>query len=203
MNHTPTGPEGPVRALYVDFDDFHEGNHRLEILDDLRARIPEFRCTLFTVPGLCSKSWLWNIANTRAWLDLVPHGWMHPTPRECQHWDRARVEQYFFFELMGYPFELRRGFKAPGWQISDATYQVCHENGFWVADQEYNRERRPHGLKVYELGPDSIHGHIGHMGGHNANEIDYLYEEIVAAAVGGARFDFVRRKVQPWQPSIS
>ena len=76
---------------------------------------------------------------------------------------------------------MTKGFKAPGWQISDGMYQALLEEGYWVADQSYNNERRPKELKAYILDSgNKIHGHIGHMGGHNENEIEYLLDTILA-----------------------
>ncbi len=52
---------------------------------------------------------------------------------------------------------------------------ILRHAGYWLADQPYNRARRPEGLAVYELaGPNRIHGHIGHMGGHNDNALELL-----------------------------
>jgi hypothetical protein len=63
------------------------------------------------------------------------------------------------------------GFKAPGWQISDACYHVLKERGWWVADQHLEDQRRPAGLRTYfyEDG-DRWHGHIQDVCGNGLQE---------------------------------
>jgi hypothetical protein len=182
----------------VDLDDFCEPSNSLPLLDQLKRDLPGFVVTLFVVPGLSTPGWLREICTARPWIEIVPHGWFHQTSRECQHWDRMETYAYlrylerFETELAapGSPVELQRGFKAPGWQISDTTLEVLAKEGYWVADQPNNRHRRPRGLRVYELNhPSRIHGHIGHLGGYNPNELS-----LIAGLIRGAPgpFDFVR-----------
>jgi hypothetical protein len=172
------------RPCVLDLDDFCEGNSALIKLDDLRYEIPLLRVTLFMIPGMCTLGWLYHVTQSRPWLQLVPHGWMHTTPRECQLWTEQDARNYLK-QLQPYLDSgmVQRGFKAPGWQISDALFHVLHNEGFWIADQDYNRSRRPHKLRYYELNPNrtditQIHGHIGHMGGHNPNELSLIMSEI-------------------------
>ena len=42
-----------------------------------------------------------------------------------------------------------KGFKAPGWQISDGIYTWLKDHDWWVADQSYNNDRRPNELPAY------------------------------------------------------
>lgn len=112
------------------------------------------------------------------WIDMIPHGFLHPTPREAEHW--TYEEAYWYLEDFMYR-GFTKGFKAPGWQISDDTYRALVDLGYWVADQAYNNDRRPKALKAYILDSgNKIHGHIGHMGGHNTNEIEYLLPHILS-----------------------
>ena len=53
-----------------------------------------------------------------------------------------------------------KGFKAPGWQISDGVYQWLLDHGWWVADQAYNNDRRPKELKAYVNNNGSFYPHI-------------------------------------------
>ena len=153
--------------MICDFDDFSETNHKLDRLHELKAANPLFRCTLFAVPGLGSDGF-W--AGVPDWCELAVHGWLHPDPMECATWGRKRT-----LRLMDEPTVSRffvRGFKAPGWQISDGTYEALLERGFWVADQHLEDHRRPAGLPTYfyEDSPDRWHGHThdvcgnGHRG---------------------------------------
>lgn len=74
--------------------------------------------------------------------------------------------------------DMTKGFKAPGWQISQPMYDILLKYGYWVADQHYNDNRRPKELKVHF--PTEYHYHIGHMGGHNPNEIEMFTGQILS-----------------------
>lgn len=152
--------------IIIDADDFHEGNAKLDILEALHYETGMV-FNLFTVVGLCTPEFFIRVKQI-PYIDMIPHGWLHPTPRECQWWTYREAREYL--EKIE-PFGLTKGFKAPGWQISDGTYSALLERGYWVADQHYNDGRRPKELKVF-FHRDEHHFHIGHMGGHNANEIE-------------------------------
>lgn len=166
----------------VDLDDFCPENHRLPMLEMIRREIPDFKATLFTIMGRCSGTWLQAIEKQYPWLELVPHGWMHDTARECQGWS-AEDMAYYLDRVEDLHPMVEPGFKAPGWQISDGCYQYLKLAGYWVADQAYNDARRPKEIKAYTLEPAGgfvkVHGHIGHMGGHNANELELIVESIL------------------------
>jgi hypothetical protein len=109
---------------------------------------------------------------------------MHPHARECQNWTHSNARVYLSWLCNSGMLEphgpLLKGFKAPGWQISDETFAVLKEAGWFVADQPYNRDRRPQGIRYHELDSGNhIHGHIGHLGGHNANELSLIWDEIM------------------------
>lgn len=164
----------------LDLDDAYPGNDRMDLLCDLKREVPGLKVTLFAIPGRCWSHWVRDMPD---WVEIVPHGWMHGTNRECERWtplDCMRVLERA--ELIGFTV---RGFKAPGWQISDGCYDELDCRGYWVADQPYNNHRRPPGLRAYLLGEPptgvrQIHGHVGHLNGHNANELEYLVPEILA-----------------------
>ena len=176
--------------LIIDLDDFRS-DCKVGTLLALKKAIPNFKVTLFTIPGLCTTDFL-DVWKRETWCSLVPHGLMHPHPRECQEWSYEWSCNY----LSGIePLGLERGFKAPGWQISDGMYQALLERGYWVADQTYNNERRPAALPVYLLDhPSKIHGHLGHLGGHNANELQLILPQIMDHA--GEEFGFVKDNLQ-------
>ena len=74
-----------------------------------------------------------------------------------------------------------KGFKAPGWQISDGIYQWLADHGWWVADQHYNDNRRPVQLPVYHVGDNSVHTHCWDCVGNGVYELyDQLEEQIKA-----------------------
>lgn len=183
-------PQSETITLYtVDADDFCEENSQEEILEAIHAANPSFKITLFVIPFLCSPQFIrkWQ---RKSWVELVPHGLLHPDPRECENWSYEKSKEYL---KTIEPIGLVKGFKAPGWQISDGMYRALLEEGYWVADQAYNNERRPKELKAYILdAPEKLHYHIGHMGGHNANEIA-PYAEYLKVLPG--RFQFVSEAI--------
>jgi peptidoglycan/xylan/chitin deacetylase (PgdA/CDA1 family) len=178
--------------IVVDLDDFTGSMSDIGRLDDMKAEIPDFKATLFTIPGLVTRERLQRIRFAYPWIDLVPHGWMHPTSRECEKWTHAEMRACLAAcDNLGLVDGFTRGWKAPGWLLSDSCYDVLLEQGYWLADQIRNRDRRPSGLKVYELDRrEKIHGHLGHRGGHNDNELEYLVPSLLK--LKNAQFGFVR-----------
>lgn len=170
----------------VDLDDFCEANNDLDLLFQIRAKVPGFKASLFTIPGLCSDAFLDEIRKIE-WIRMYPHGWLHSTPRECQHWSYmdsidylTKIERYGFGKV----------FKAPGWQISDGMYNSLLERGYMVADQAYNDSRRPSGLPAYILDSgEKIHGHIGNMGGENMNSTERIFDQLCSLE---GEFSFIK-----------
>jgi hypothetical protein len=181
-------------VIYVDLDDFHAENTSIELLEELKREIPQFRVTLFAIPRRCPRPFVTRILE-EDWIDLVPHGWDHRTSRECEHWGfRDMSECLKRCQEIGFT---TRGFKAPGWQISNGCYETLRLRGYWVADQEYNNHRRPADLPVYLLdSPDKIHGHIG---GTMDNELSRIMPEILKHR--DEEFGFVRDALR--RPQIS
>ena len=178
--------------MVVDFDDFHEHNHKYERLWELKRARPDFRCTMFAVPGLGSNGF-W--AAVPDWIELAVHGWEHPDPYECAVWSYGRMEQLLDEPVVGTYFV--RGFKAPGWQISDACYSVLLDRGWWVADQPYNDSRRPEGLRVHRLDDgDHWHGHVQDVCG---NGIEETWPALKEAVLGAESFEQVGEAVRPWR----
>jgi hypothetical protein len=188
-----------MMPIIVDLDDLHHGNVEDSIrrLERIREQVPGFLVTLFTIPGrmtLGDLKTVWAIP----WISMVPHGFLHDSSRECEAWSRDRMAAAIdIYQAMGH---MARGFKAPGWQISDGCYEALAAAGYWVADQTYNDSRRPASLPVYLLDNTThkIHGHLGHLGGHNANELEFITPAILAAA--GSEFGFVKDHLQ-WPSS--
>ena len=176
--------------MIVDFDDFHQENHRLDLLHKLHAANPRFRCTLFAVPALGTPAF-WDSLPT--WCELAVHGWRHPDPYECRDWTAPRMRQLMHEPVVVCYFA--RGFKAPGWQISDGCYEALLEEGWWVADQHLEDDRRPAGLPTYfyEDGEDRWHGHIQNVCG---NGLEERWEELLERVRRAEDFQFVSEAVR-------
>ena len=164
-------------VMYLDLDDFCAENSSWDLLVELKSQIPNLKVNLFTIIGRCPVEFIEDMKQI-SWIDMIPHGFMHSTSRECQDWDYATSAAYLDYVDQ---YNLTKGFKAPGWQISDGMYQALLEKEYWVADQAYNNARRPAALKSYILSSvNRIHGHIGHLGGTNLNELSLIMSQIVA-----------------------
>lgn len=173
--------------VICDFDDFDETNHRLDLLHALHDVRVDFRCTLFAVPGRGSYDF-W--ASVPDFCELAVHGWLHPSPHECEQWTADRMRQLLAEPVLDW---FVNGFKAPGWQISDGCYEALLEAGYWVADQHYNDHRRPPGLRVHCEGDgDHWHGHIQNVCG---NGLEERWDELVARVVAADSFQWVSEAV--------
>ena len=162
-----------MSIIIVDADDLMEQSNGLHILYQIKSKIQNFKITLFTIPGLCSDDFL-NQVREIGWIDMVPHGWIHETSRECENWTYEQSIDYLN-KIERYNFT--KGFKAPGWQISDGMYKALLEKGYWVADQMYNNDRRPKELKAYLLDESyKYHYHIPDVCG---NGIKQSFEQII------------------------
>jgi hypothetical protein len=175
--------------LIVDFDDLHETNHRLDLLQELKDANPAFRCTVFAVPARGSDAF-WNALPD--WLELAVHGWLHPDPFECANWDRETM-----LGLMDRkPTRFVEGFKAPGWQISQPCYDALLARDWWVADQPYNDTRRPLGLRVHRLDDgEHWHGHIQNVCG---NGLEETFDRLLPLVTNAETFELISEVVEPW-----
>lgn len=163
--------------MVFDFDDFSEHNHKYERLWALKELRQDFRCTLFAVPGLGSDGFWSDVPD---WIELAVHGWKHPDPYECAVWSRERMERLLDEPVVDRFFV--RGFKAPGWQISDACYRVLVDRGWWVADQHLEDGRRPVGLRAYFYEDGNWHGHVQDVCGNGIEETWLELRDAVRAA---------------------
>ena len=168
--------------MVFDFDDFHQTNHKLDKLQELKDINPLFRCTVFAVPALGADDF-W--ASIPRWVELAVHGWLHPNPYECQDWSAAYLGEVLDTEVVRKFFV--NGFKAPGWQISDGCYEELLRRGWWVADQHLEDERRPEGLRTFFYEDGNWHGHIQDWG---SNGIEETWDELTEAVRNCQRFEF-------------
>ena len=185
--------------MIFDWDDMHDTNHRLDLLNALKTVNPAFRATVFAVPGLCSDGFLESLPD---WLEVVPHGWEHggpecADPREAENWS---YDQTVDVLLSVHP-RFVQGWKSPGWQVSDGTYRALLELEWWCADHPDNDGRRPDGLRVHVLGgPDHWHGHIQDVCGNGLAE---TWAELLPTVANAESFELVSEMVQPWRARVA
>ena len=177
--------------LIFDLDDWgFDHDCRLE-LEKLKEINPKFKVTLFTIPSKTTIEMLKWADDNSYWVEIVQHGWDHHSNYECETWTYVETLKYL---AECAPYFRVKGFKAPGWQISDDCLQALRDMGYWVADQEYNDSRRPLDLKTYKVGPNSYHGHTWDCGCDNGINEDW--DNIVSRVKNETDFKFVSEVVR-------
>jgi hypothetical protein len=166
--------------MVFDWDDAWDDHAALPRLHQLREIRPDFRCTLFAVPGRCTPRWCETVPD---WVELAVHGWLHETNYECAQWTRDDLARVLDQDICRNYFA--QGFKAPGWQISDGCYQELLERDYWVADQHLEDARRPPGLRTYFYEDGGWHGHIDNVCN---NGIEETWETVVSYVEGAEEF---------------
>jgi hypothetical protein len=177
--------------VIFDVDDLHEGHDRMDLLLQLKEANPAFRLTAFAPPALGTDAYWESLPD---WVELAVHGYHHggpgcPDALEAANWTYERACEV----LDAKPVRFVNGFKAPGWQISDGTYQALAERGWWVADQHYNDHRRPVELRVHCEG-DGNHSHH-HVQNVCGNGLQETYTHLLARVREAERFQFVSEAV--------
>lgn len=173
----------------IDLDDFAEDNSEWGLILALKRAVPSLKLNLFTIPGRCSWSFI-EEKRKIAWIRLYPHGHLHSTSRECENWSYGVSD----FHLKSLEKEgWMKIWRSPGWQTSDDLFQCLADRSWVVCDQAYNNDRRPKNLRAYLLdSPYKIHGHIGHLGGHNDNSLEHIFNMI--ACLSG-EFQFIEEAI--------
>jgi len=152
--------------MVFDWDDHGEqtGRNAMCWMVELKKIRPDFKATLFAVPAWGSQVF-WR--SHPDWIELAVHGHDHHSNYECAEWGYARMVE----AMLNAPVGFVRGFKAPGWQISNGCYEALQDCNWWVADQHLEDHRRPIDLPVYlyEDG-QNWHGHVTDVCGNGLNE---------------------------------
>ena len=167
-----------------DLDDFLYEHTHLADLDRLHD-LTGCKVTLFTIlrpanpehypcstyhgwPTLeQTASYLHYLKQTRDWVEFAVHGYAH-TPLECRDWDKNIANMILdMADDMGC---FVKGFKAPYWETSHGLYDALRERGWWIADHDRNDIWRPRDLRVYKVGPESVHGHVQDIGSNGLRE---------------------------------
>lgn len=151
-----------------------------DILTSLHMANPNFKATLFTIPGEVTVEMLsWAAAN-RDWIELAWHGFYHRDNYECAEmsYEEFEAKMNGFQQLFGNFFV--QGFKAPGWQIGDEVRRWLKDNGYWLADHVDNGQKRlEFPMKTYKVGENSVHTHTWDCVGNGVYELaDSLLEQV-------------------------
>lgn len=160
-----------------------------DVLLQFKEANPAFKATLFAIPGEMTQELLNWSSDNKSWIELAYHGFYHSSNYECE---KIAYDDFGFNDFSHVWKYFAKGFKAPGWQISDDAFRWLKDHDFWVADQDYNDERRPKDLPVYKIGSESIHTHTWNCVGNGVYE---LYDELMSKIKAETEFKFVSEVV--------
>jgi hypothetical protein len=163
-----------------------------DVLDKLHVANPKFKATLFAIPGEMTWELVGWANENEDWIELAVHGFYHSTNYECETMGYNKFDSFMQDVQDDWGDSFVKGFKAPGWQISDDIYKWLLDNDWWVADQEYNNDRRPKGLKTYLLNDKSVHTHTWDCVGNGVYE---LYDELEKKVKATDEFYFISEVV--------
>ena len=192
-----------MSLLVCDFDDFG-CNHVIsdvcqshdcrDALDKLHWANLNFKVTLFAVPGEMTMELCEWCKSNGAWVELALHGFYHKDNWECSKMTYDEFDNHMneFKDMIRTYFG--RGFKAPGWQISDDIYRWLKDNDMWVADQSYNNDRRPDDLKSYVISDETPHWH-GHCWDCVGNGIYETFSQLKDTVTNATEFKFISEVV--------
>lgn len=185
---------GEIKKLaIVESDDFQDKYDRsgLEMLFYWKAKYPNFKITLFTIPGKTSKGFRDLISKHSDWIEIAVHGWDHDSNYECWEWDYEKTKAlmhrtYSMTGEHGSTF-YQKIFKAPGWMITgnekgdgsgyplqshnklasdpQAVYRALKDMNFIVFDRHYNVPLRysTDNIVCVDCNPDIVHMHTWDM----------------------------------------
>lgn len=171
-------------SLVMEWDDFGadhfisdqcQSHDCRKALDDLHRLNPAFKATLFAIPGEMTPELLRWCRLNDSWIELAVHGIYHTSNYECEKMTYADFDTLIASMEQTLNYNFVKGFRAPGWQISNDVYTWLLDHGWWVADQGYNDARRPKELSAYVHydgdnfkvngnDVDAYHGHVWDVG---------------------------------------
>lgn len=157
-------------------------------LDRLHIMNPAFKCTLFAIPAEMTLELLtWCQAN-KGWIELAVHGFTHHSNYECE---KLSYEDFGWMMDQYAPIiqHFVKGFRAPGWQISDGALEWLKDNDWWVADQNYNTHRRPPKMKAYVY-DDELKCFMKTQNGGGATEVEAYHGHTWDVGWNGIYEDF-------------
>lgn len=198
--------------MVIDLDDFGS-NHVIsdmcrshdcrKQLDALHYANPNFKVTLFAIPGEMTWELLnWCRAN-ESWIELGVHGIFHSSNYECEKMSYDKFDRNMTNFLVMYGNHFARLFKAPGWQISDDIYRWLDEHDWMIADQGYNDSRRPVGLAAYinnngrfTANGNEVEAWHGHTWNCVGNGIEETFDHVKALVQNAQDFQFVSEVIK-------
>jgi hypothetical protein len=201
-----------ILNIYVDLDDFCEEYmtpERWQLLQELRRIYPDFKVTMFTIPGKSSPMWLRRVKEEHSWIEMAVHGTRHEDRSE---WLGSGDEALRRFRWVYNDEIYAKGFKAPWWKLSKEAYVALRQAGFWVATNKTNPFAKPDDPLNYKYDDgdevlrdihyrhpffDAWHGHVPTQRSSGAplpNALEDAYNLISQAWHPQSRFHFISER---------
>lgn len=183
-----------IRKLaIVESDDFQDKYDRsgLNFLFYWKAKYPNFKITLFTIPNRTTPEFK-RLIDQLPWIELAVHGYDHESNFECYGWNYETAKGIMQRTQSARTWKDKpyiNMFKAPGWTITpdlcgypaapedpiqedkQAVYKAMKDLDIIVVDRHYNKERRVDGKYIcIDCNPDIVHMHTWNMMTPNQNE---------------------------------
>ena len=180
-------------VVIFESDDFQNSWSRngLNFLYYWKAKYPNFKVTLFTIPDKTTNEFLSMLPE---WMEIAVHGFTHESNFECFGWDYDKTKVLMERTLKDPTYV--RMFKSPGWTITpggpndlggcgyaaapedpinkdpQAVYKALGDLQFTIVDRHYNKAARPDGVPIICIDCNDliVHSHTWPMMTPNENE---------------------------------
>ncbi len=179
-----------MKDFIVSFDDLYDGNDQWEQFLKLHDEIPELKVTFFVIASNLSYTF-WKKIN-QPWCELVYHSdehtgnWLTWSKEEAK--DRLQFHQYFNFA---------KGFKAPGWKMTQNIADAINELGYWGCvcnGYEFGINKKWITERQGFLRTDSYFEMYGHTQDRDLHDKLYQIKEI--AQTNEVQFKFISEVVK-------
>jgi len=130
--------------LVADMDDVYiDPANGMNWLWYLKGKYPNFKCTLFVIPGKSTLDWIWELVNLD-WVEVGIHGNMHDEKEEITE---DIIKGWSIWSSI---------YKGPNWKVTKKEMDLLHEKGYSLAVKEVIE----HPIKQWPLtDPRAVHGH--------------------------------------------
>jgi len=158
------------KIIVISYDDLWEGNDKWVVFEKFYAKFPKYKVTFFVNPGQCSPEFLKKIK--KPWTELVYHAENHTGSHMKWSKEESKEKLLKYYDKHGFV----KGFKGPGWRLSQNIIDACKELGFWIASiSTIPVEIDKKFYTYYKKGEGLSHlpnysQYYGHIQSHNFNE---------------------------------
>lgn len=207
--------------VVMDVDDYGFLLPGHDDLLNLKASLPNFKTTVFTIPFSKEffneqnakhfkvekyRQWA-NIVNELGWIEIALHGFAHTHHEMELTYDKAiemlEATENLFDEI---GLKYKKIYKAPYWQYSYDALVALRDKGYVVAIDRNHPRPTPAGLQTYIYnwsfeeqlpGDPIIKGH-GHFTGKNTNNINDVLGNVLHYLPRTTEFIFISEYIEKY-----